>query len=391
MSKPPQKPFKEVPDAVRVICDNCGTDLVADDRDSGKKATCPECGSDLTIPGAADRALRETLGAPPKKPPRKPAPSPRALDKAPVEIDAPPQGEGIPLDYSAVAHAQGVREKTFAKARPLSDKAEIARHEARAKLAGWLRRVAIVVLAFAVILVFECICGALAAYSPTSLDAVLMALGERIAAIPAGLRLLTVARPVEVGMLRPLEQLFLGMVMLVFAARLVVRTKLLDAIYVTTPRWGERRDGGLIFHFLALLLQAGLLAWAASVVKTPSASDGLACGMLALFLLVSAAWLVILYLTASDEYPDLASWAIADALFGVAIVLVVLWPGVTLLWSRAGATTVLCLANAAVALHLGASFIFARRPRGWWWRKPLFLVASVAMVLGAAVLLACVR
>ena len=39
----------------------------------------------------------------------------------------------------------------------------------------------------------------------------------------------------------------------------------------------------------------------------------------------------------------------------------------------------------------GGSFIFARRPKEWWWRKPLFLVASCAIVLAIAFILAVVR
>ena len=73
---------------------------------------------------------------------------------------------------------------------------------------------------------------------------------------------------------------------------------------------------------------------------------------------------------------------INDLTFGLLIFLVVLWPGLTREWSRAGATAVLFLANSAVALHVGVSFVFARRPSRWWWHKPLSFVISLASARG---------
>jgi hypothetical protein len=82
---------------------------------------------------------------------------------------------------------------------------------------------------------------------------------------------------------------------------------------------------------------------------------------------------------------------INDLTFGLLIFLVVLWPGLTREWSRAGATAVLFLANSAVALHVGVSFVFARRPTRWWWHKPLSFLISLALLVAIALLLACSR
>ena len=396
---------------LRVTCENCGADLVAGDSDAGKKATCPECGTSLTIPSLEDRAFREGLESlgeqktpddQAKKPVSQSARRRKSersglLENESIVIEPGPESDTIPLEYgvappSAEERAAASAPMTAGGLQGVSGELTTGSHESRAKLAGLLRRMVIVVIALAVVQIFAAICAAVVSgRPPVSLPGALAALRDAVATFPANLRLLTVIRPVEVGMIAPFERFFLGLIMLGFAARLVVRTKLLDAFYVTTSEWNERSNGGLVFHFLALVLQAGILAWAASVVKTPAASDGLACGLLALLLLVSAIWLVALHLVARNEYSDLVSWLVTDGLFGFAILVVVICPGVTLLWSRAGATVVLCLVNLALALHFGASFVFARRPRGWWWRKPLFLVVSILTIIAAAVLLACVR
>jgi hypothetical protein len=261
----------------------------------------------------------------------------------------------------------------------------------RAKIVGWLRRTVVVVLALVIIKVFDACFASLIVKAPANLHDALAWVASGVAAVPAALGLLAVPRPVEVGAIGSIERFMLGLAMLVFATRLIVRTKLLDALYVTSDRWRERTAAGLGVNFMALLAQAGLLAWAASTTKSPVASDGLACGILALLLWVSAFWLMTLHLSASTELPEIRSWMIIDAVFGTAIFLVVLWPGLTQLWTRAGAAAVLFLANSIVALHFGASFVFAQGKRRWRWQKPASIVASVVILLFTAILLACVR
>ncbi len=51
----------------------------------------------------------------------------------------------------------------------------------------------------------------------------------------------------------------------------------------------------------------------------------------------------------------------------------------------------LFLANSATALHVGASFVFARRPRRWWWHKPISIVISAILLIVTAILMACAR
>ena len=389
MQNTPDKHAGNAVTPIRVICENCGTDLFADETDAGKTATCPECGVKLTIPSSRKGDTPSASSTPSIAPKDK---KELGSDVSP-DVEVIPPSEGIPLDFPQDEADEPSAQRPPAEAhRPPPDpEAEARAHEARAKLAGWLRRTVIVILAFTVLLIFEAASTAVNGSPPTSLHAILTSLREAVFAVPFNLHVLTEIRPVEIGALVPIERFALGLVMLLFAARLVVRTKLLDAIYVTTPRWAERTNSGLVFHSLALLLQAGILAWAASTVKTPTASDGLACGLLGLFLLVSGVWLCILHLITSHEHRDLLSWMIADAAFGLLVILVVWLPGLTLLWSRAGATVVLCLANSTIALHLGASFVFERRPRGWWWRKPLFLAVSAVVVLSTALLLAYIR
>jgi hypothetical protein len=260
-----------------------------------------------------------------------------------------------------------------------------------ARVAGWLRRAVIVVLALAVIKVFEACFASVLVGAPGNLHAVVRWLREAVRGIPVALQQLSVPRPVEIGFLRPLERFMLGLAMLLFATRLVIRTKLLDAVYVTSVRWQERTISGLVLHSFALVVQAGLLAWAASAARTPAASDGLACGLIVLTLWASALWLTSLHLVAGSEYRELTKWMINDLTFGLLIFLVVLWPGLTREWSRAGATAVLFLANSAVALHVGVSFVFARRPTRWWWHKPLSFLISLALLVAIALLLACSR
>jgi hypothetical protein len=264
-------------------------------------------------------------------------------------------------------------------------------HKMRAKLAGWLRRVVIVVLALAVVKVFEAAFASLIVKAPANLHGAVYGFFEALRAIPGSLRLLAVERPVEVGQILPAERFLLGVGMLIYATRLVVRSKLLDAVYVTSARWKERTSAGLVAHFLMMLVIAGLLAWAASATKVPSVSDGLACGLIAVMLWVSAFWLMTLHLVAGNEYPELTRWMFTDAVIGVLVFIVALWPGLTILWSRAGATAVLLFVDSAVALHVGASFVFARRPIRWWWHKPLTIIISAVLIFLIAVLLACVR
>ena len=261
----------------------------------------------------------------------------------------------------------------------------------RARIAGWLRRAVIVVLALAVIKVFEACFASILVGAPSDLHAAIFWFRDAIHGIPIALHQLYVPRPVEIGFLTPLERFMLGLAMLLFATRLVIRTKLLDAVYVTSVRWQERTISGLVLHSFALVVQAGLLAWAASAARTPAASDGLACGLIVLTLWASALWLTSLHLVAGSEYRELTKWMINDLTFGLLIFLVVLWPGLTREWSRAGATAVLFLANSAVGLHVGVSFVFARRPSRWWWHKPLSFVISLVLLVAIALLLACSR
>jgi hypothetical protein len=378
MAMPAQNPRRPLSQNIRITCGICGVDLVADARDAGKRATCPECGNSITIPDSGLPAPREET-APQRRSPE-PGNTFRLQDEAPPAAGTAGAASPARSRASEAPHAP-----RGAAPRPAEG------HRMRARVAGWLRRAVIVVLALAVIKVFEACFASILVGAPADLHAAINWFRDAVREIPMTLHQLYVPRPVEIGFLTSLERFMLGLAMLLFATRLVIRTKLLDAVYVTSIRWQERTISGLVLHSFALIVQAALLAWAASAVGNRAASDGLACGLIVLTLWASALWLTSLHLVAGSEYRELTKWMINDLVFGLLIFLVVLWPGLTREWSRAGATAVLFLANSAVGLHVGVSFVFARRPSRWWWHKPLSFVISLVLLVAIALLLACSR
>jgi DNA-directed RNA polymerase subunit RPC12/RpoP len=384
MAMLPKNPRRPLSQNIPITCGSCGVDLVADALDAGKRAKCPECGSSILIPDRSTRTPREEP-PPQRRPPALP-PTPGPADSLQLQDEIAPAGE-----TASAARPAGLRARETSPA-PRGAAPRFAEgHRMRARVAGWLRRAVIVVLALAVIKVFQACFASILVGAPGDLHAVVHWFRDAVHGIPVALHRLSVPRQVEIGFLTPLERFMLGLAMLLFATRLVIRTKLLDAVYVTSVRWPERTISGLVLHSFALVVQAGLLAWAASAARTPAASDGVACGLIVLTLWASALWLTSLHLVAGSEYRELTKWMINDLTFGLLIFLVVLWPGLTREWSRAGATAVLFLANSAVALHVGVSFVFARRPSRWWWHKPLSFVISLALLVAIALLLACSR
>ena len=376
MNIPSQEPHERPPVTIRITCDKCGADLLANEHDVGKRAKCPGCGKSISITLPATAGPRKA--APVSTEP--PAEKLRLKDEA-IVAEPPP---GAQPEETAEAKEEAAAEERLV--RPAEEG-----HETRAKLAGWLRRVVVVAIALVAIQVFQSIYSAVAMFPPADFHSALASVFRTLAAVPANLHLLLEPRAVDPAKFPPLDRVVLGVAMFLFVVRLVLRSKLLDAIYVTTERWSERSNGGLVCHFLTLLLQVGILAWAASVVRTPGASEGLACGLLLLLLLVSAAWLMTLHLEARAEYPILTSWMFTDAAFGLVVFVVVLWPGLTLLWTRAGATGILLLANSAVTFHPGAALSIEHRQPPKWWDNPLYVGVSCVILLLVAVLLATIR
>ncbi len=380
MATPSKKPRPDGDRTFRTNCENCGVELVASPRDAGKKATCPECGISMIIPGPEAALPREERPRP--RPPAPPPARTRPISK--IRLRPREAAEGAPAQPPPMS----TQERSRRPALPLVNPEQ---HKVRAKLVGWYRRMAIVVFALVVLKIFGAAFAALLVTTPGTLHGAVAWVKEGLFSMPQALTQLSVKRPDTIGNITSLEHLVLGIGMLIFATRMVIRTKLLDAVYVTSERWEERTTTGLTVHFLMLLAQAGILGWAAAGASTNGASDGLVCGLIALQLLLSAAWLMTLHLVAGNEFPELTRWMIINAVSGMAILFVVLWPGVTVLWSRAGATAVLFLADSAAALHVGASFVFARRQRRWWWHKPLSIIASIILVALVALVMACVR
>ena len=96
-----KQPEKTPSPIIRVTCDKCGADLLAEEQDAGRKAACPDCGATMTVPDSTDQALREEIAALPEKPPSEaagPAPPPSSdrlrlkdevvIEKEPTETEA---------------------------------------------------------------------------------------------------------------------------------------------------------------------------------------------------------------------------------------------------------------------------------------------------------------
>ena len=265
--------------------------------------------------------------------------------------------------------------------------------ETRECVAGWVERFLVIVIAFAVFKAFQAILAAGVASAPGSLHALVAAARQFFASLPARFALFTEARPVPavLGVLTNLERFGIGLILLALTGRLMLRVRILDAAYVRSARWVERTSAGLVLQSCGLLLQVLLLAWMASLAKTADASDGLIGIVLVAFLFAGAAWFLFLHLIAHGEYPDLLNRAITGVVFGLAIALVVLWPGLTVLWSRAGAMIVLALAECFTTLYFSAATALERKQHEAWWRSPLFMGGSFVILLVVAALLAIIR
>ena len=219
------------------------------------------------------------------------------------------------------------------------------------------------------------------------------AMGEFLAGLPAAIRLLGVARPVPqvLGVIQPLERLALCLLLTVFCGRLLVRTALLVKVYSDPEHWFERSPAGLVLHTLGQVAAIAGVAWIASLAMTDGASDGLVAGLLACFLLFGAAWYLFLHLVARGLSANLLQQSLLSVLLAGGVFLVVLWPGVTGLWTRLGAAVLITLADSLFSLYLQAENVFGRPISHTLWRKTLFLTGSFAIILIAGGILAVVR
>jgi hypothetical protein len=182
----------------------------------------------------------------------------------------------------------------------------------------------------------------------------------------------------------------MGAVLLVLAIRLMLRARMLSAVYVRSGRWRERSGVGLVLNFFVLLLQVLLVAWAASLTKV--GADGITPGIvLVVLLVIGAAWLFILHLAAHGEPPRLPQRAISSSAFALAIIIILLWPEAARLWTRNGAVIVLALAESGLAFHLGAGAGLRDDPAGPWKQKIWCTAAGCVILVIAAGLLAVIH
>jgi hypothetical protein len=207
------------------------------------------------------------------------------------------------------------------------------------------------------------------------------------------LDLLRIPRSAEVlaGPMSNLERFAMCAMTVVLAGRWLLRVRLLRLTYVRSQDWARRTSSGMVFHSFGLLLQAGMIAWLASVLLTKGITPAAACGLLAINLVIGGLWFGLLYFISNAEAPSIFCRAVTGLLFGAAILLVVKWPAMTQLWTRAGATVILALTESLLALFFGASLILDQRPRFGWLRKPLFIILSCVILLIVSGLLTLVR
>lgn len=266
-------------------------------------------------------------------------------------------------------------------------------HESRTHLASWFERFLLVLLALAAFKCFQAVFAGAATSSASSLHQLVADLRNFILSVPDRMSLFTAPRDAAagIGRIAPIERVGLGLLGLLLAARLLIRVRLLSAVFVRSGRWAERTMPGLILLFLMLVPQAILIAWAASLARTPTASDGLVIGLLMLWLIVGAVWFFLLHLMTQSEQTKLLPHAIAEALFALLLLLVLLWPGVAVLWNRLGAALVLVLIESFIAFRAGGDLLREPKTERSGWRMTLYVVICSVIVILSAGLLAIVR
>ena len=190
MSITPRKPRNDAPQSIRLACRNCGVELIANARDAGKTATCPECGNRIAIPGRAARAREET-----PTPPGRPFPGQAArAEKESLKLQDEVRAEAAakqPPPRPSEPNAPG-RE---APPKAAGGKRQTEAARTRARIAGWLRRAVIVVLALTVLKVFDATFAALVVRAPANLHAAVRGMGDALRAIPSDLHNLAVRHP----------------------------------------------------------------------------------------------------------------------------------------------------------------------------------------------------
>ncbi len=265
--------------------------------------------------------------------------------------------------------------------------------ESRLGLGEWLGYFLMVVIALAIISVFNAITAAILHSPPNSLDALVSSVRTFALALPDRLQLLTEPRlpGTFAGHLTAFECFCFGIVFLMLAVRLILRARLLSAIYVWSGRWNERTGVGMVLCFFGLLAQILLLAWGASVTRVATTDNWVIGSVLAAVLLTGALWMFLLQLVSHGEIHGLLGRAVGGTVFGLAIVLAMFWPEIVPPWTQAGTVIVLGLIESLAAFFFAAEAALednaSRAPK----QKPLFLVAGFVILILIGGLLAITR
>ena len=427
--------------AIKVTCEKCGASFTTDETNAGKKTACPTCSNEILIPTEDDLAFREDLEQLARLGTRldaesvseqeegsaatpEPQPAAEAADdttpefevEEPAEAQEPePAPEPVPIEerpaptmeaaQPAEEQPEEVQESPPPTAEVPKPKAQPTT-EAPAAPGGGQRRllkamtlIIVFCIAFALIECFQVVRGVTEA-RPQGVTLHSLTEGMVIRAKNLTARIGNVAREASRRLVAPSEQepavpapittpwrrldrlAFAGALMLL-ALRLLFKTKVLESIYLGSPSALEHSPASLIVNFGILVMLVAGVAGSAALAKL--GSQALACTSVAVLLLASAVWLLVLHYWEHGAHPHVAGWGINNALSGLLIVVVVaLIPdtgiGQRLPTSRGAVTVMLLLLNSAVAFAIGSRFVFESERAGRAWRRIGFLVMSFLLV-----------
>ncbi len=361
----------------RLKCKSCGAEFTTDDEFGALAVSCPECGGLKHVPALGDADDREKPGE----------------ASAGAEDEEPEAGEGWeraePEEEPATEPVvEGEEEVELPSSRPEFflerrgpepsepapeepvEPAPAGRHRA---VVGMFTLVVILAIAFAVIEIYQLGVRALAPEQNLSLHDLGAAVG-----IPGSSEYVSVETD--------LNELLVAGVLLIIALRLVVKSKLLEALYVDSDSAGQRTTAGVILQFVVLMAFVTILAGIAAGAKVASAR--MMAASLGVLLLASAAWLLVTHYVTGRELRETIAWGYNNAIFGLAI-LVPAAMDMTSVWrfSIVHYAVLALLANSVFAFCIGAGLFFHSDAVKNPIRRVAFVLVGLAVVAGIGALL----
>ena len=363
---------------IDVRCDGCGAEFTTNDEFSGQQAQCPDCGHDMVIPtpeqAAAATAVATAPAPPPPPTPPAPTPGPMAPAAAPSEFppgkaQVPQAAAGAPVAPAGVATVETTPSRT-----------------GRARMVEYFRIALAIAIALTVVKLFEAGAGIIQNRAPVTPAGLLQdawggVKGFAAAATKAPAMAPLSQRGASMETTAALPMFLLLFAMALMALRLLVRTKMLDAIFVSSPHWQKRTLAGVTFHFLTTLALVGILAWSAALMKVPNASDGAVCGLLAVWLGCSCLAALAAHLSSGREFPHVTGRMLNDMVFGGAILAVFCFGGaIPAPMSRVSVTALLVLLNSAIDFTVSSGFILDSDRASKFSRRVGFMAVSIVLV-----------